>query len=80
MIRTIVSLDREHKEWLDRRAEMENVSMAELIRIAVREYRERTPSDADAFDALLERTRGIWTGPEALAHQRALRSERRPRS
>jgi len=40
MIRTLISLDRESQEWLDRQAEVEKVSTAELIRTAVRRYRE----------------------------------------
>ncbi|HTQ79202.1 MAG TPA: ribbon-helix-helix protein, CopG family, partial [Thermoanaerobaculia bacterium] len=40
MIRTIISLDPEDKLWLDRKAEEENVTMTELVRQAIRRYRE----------------------------------------
>ena len=79
MIRTVISLDRENKEWLDRRARHENLSMAELIRVAVRQYRERTPPDDATFDELLGQTSGIWKGEDALRHQRELRREWRNR-
>ena len=79
MIRTVISLDRENKEWLDQRAEYENVSMAELIRIAVRQYREQMPPDDASFDELLRQTSGIWKGKDALKHQRELRREWRKR-
>ncbi len=75
MIRTVISLDRENKAWLDRRAKHEDLSMAELIRIAVRQYRERMPPDTASFDELLKKTSGIWKGKDALKHQRDLRQE-----
>ena len=40
MIRTVISLDEESKEWLDQQARAENVSTAEIIRTAVRKYRD----------------------------------------
>ena len=79
MIRTAISLDRENKDWLDRRAEHENLSMAEIIRIAVRQYREQMPLDNASFDELLRQTSGIWKGEDALKHQRELRREWRKR-
>ena len=41
MPRTIISLSDEDKSWLDRRSRAERVPMTELVRQAVREYRER---------------------------------------
>lgn len=76
MVRTVISLDEEDKLWLDRRAEEEQVSMAEVVRRAVRSYRERSPATtAEAFRTLLESTSGLWQGDEPLAHQERLRSE-----
>ena len=40
MIRTIISLDEESKKWLDQQAREENISAAELIRTALRKYRD----------------------------------------
>ena len=46
MIRTVISLDEESKRWLDQQAREENVSVAELIRTAVRQYREEKRREA----------------------------------
>lgn len=75
MIRTVVSLDRESKEWLDRRAREENLSMAELVRTAVRRYREEKAENAPSMDELLKQTSGIWKEGDALAYQRRLRKQ-----
>ena len=75
MIRTVIGLDKESKEWLDQQARAESVSMAELIRTAVRRYREEKRGEAPSLDDLLEQTSGIWKGGDGLAHQRRLRKE-----
>ena len=74
MIRTAVSLEEEDKAWLDRRAEEEHVSTAELIRQAVRRYRESEP-EARSLQQLLEETSGIWKGKDGLAYQIEIRDE-----
>ena len=75
MIRTVISLDPESKAWLDRQAKKEKLSMAELIRTAVRKYREEQRPGAASFDDLLNETRGIWRCGDALEYQRRLRRE-----
>lgn len=75
MIRTLISLDEEDKQWLDRRAKEEGTTMAELVRIAVRRYREQQESGEPSLDQLLRQTSGLWKGGEGLEHQRALRDE-----
>ena len=75
MIRTVISLDAESKAWLDRQARAERLSMAELIRTAVRRYRAECEPDPCAFDDLLNRTHGIWENGDALEYQRRLRRE-----
>lgn len=75
MVRTVVSLEEEDKAWLDRRAEEERVSMAELIRRAVRRYRESSEPEARSLQQLLEETSGIWKGEDGLTYQLGARDE-----
>ena len=76
MPRTIISLSDEDKVWLDRRSRAERVPMTELVRRAVREYRERYDAGAPSrLRELLERTRGRWTHGDGLRYQDAARDE-----
>ena len=75
MIRTVISLDEESKEWLDQQARQEHVSTAELIRTAVRKYRDEKKREALLLSDLLKQTSGIWKGGDGLAYQRQLRKE-----
>ena len=75
MIRTVISLDEESKKWLDRRAREENVSTAEIIRTAVRRYREEKRRETIPLDQLLKETSGIWKTGDGLTYQRRLRKE-----
>lgn len=75
MVRTVVSLEEEDKAWLDRKAEVEQVSMAEIIRRAVRRYREEGDPEARSLHRLLAETSGIWTEGDGLAYQRRIRGE-----
>jgi Arc/MetJ-type ribon-helix-helix transcriptional regulator len=75
MIRTVISLDEESKEWLDQQARDENVSTAELIRTAVRRYRDERKGGAPSMKDLLKQTSGIWKAGDGLTYQRRLRKE-----
>ena len=75
MIRTVISLDEESKEWLYQQARQEHVSTAELIRTAVRKYRDEKKREALPLSDLLKQTSGIWKGGDGLAYQRRLRKE-----
>ena len=75
MIRTVISLDEESKEWLDRQARAENVSTAEIIRTAVRKYRDEKKREALPLRELLRQTSGMWKGEDGLVYQRRLRKE-----
>ena len=75
MIRTLISLDPEDKLWLDRKAEEENVSMTQLVRTAIRRYREECEAAAPTLDRLLEETAGILEGEDGLEAQLRLRGE-----
>ncbi len=73
MIRTVISLEEDEKEFLDRVAREEGVSMAAIIRRAVREHMRQLES-RDA-DNLLEITFGIRNGEDALSYVNSLRDE-----
>jgi hypothetical protein len=75
MIRTVISLDEESKKWLDQQAREENISTAELIRTAVRKYRDEKRREALPLKDLLEQTSGIWKRGDGLTYQRRLRKE-----
>jgi hypothetical protein len=77
MIRTLISLEDEDKTWLDQRAKEEGLTMTELVRTAVRQYREQCEASeaAESLEQLLRRTAGIWQGEDGLAYQRAVRGE-----
>jgi metal-responsive CopG/Arc/MetJ family transcriptional regulator len=75
MIRTVISLDEESKKWLDQQAREENISAAELIRTAVRKYRDEKRREALPLKDLLKQTSGIWKRSDGLAYQRRLRKE-----
>ena len=78
MIRTLISLDEEDKQWLDQRAKQEGKTMTELVRTAVRQYREQQERAAGAkptLEQLLEQTSGLWQGGDGLAAQLRAREE-----
>lgn len=76
MIRTMIGLGPEEKEWLDREARRQGVSMAELVRRAVQQYRRRRGADGSKdFEATLQRTRGLWKQGDGLEYQRRVREE-----
>jgi len=72
MTRTIISLEPEEKEWLERTAQAQGVSMARLIREAIRRLHQQ---EDVSLDDLLNQTRGLWRQGDGLAYQRRLRKE-----
>ena len=75
MIRTLISLDEEDKRWLDRKAEEEGKTMTELVRTAVRGYREQCESGGPSLEELLRQTSGLWKEGDGIDYQRAVRDE-----
>lgn len=75
MIRTVVSLDKEDKAWLDRKAAQEQVTMTEIVRRAVRRLRKDNTGSPEAFDALLRETSGLWKQGDGLSYQVRLRAQ-----
>lgn len=76
MARTLINLPDDDKDWLDHEARDRRVSMAELVRVAVRRYRVQEESRHHPnLQALLAQTRGLWRRGDGLAWQRKARNE-----
>lgn len=76
MPRTIISIDQEEKTWLDREAKSQKVPMTEIVRRALRCYREHKETETRPDLAqLLKQTQGIWKAGDGLDYQRRLRGE-----
>ena len=72
MIRMILSLEDQDKSWLERKARQEGVSMAEIVRLAVRSMKQ---AEEESLDQLLAATRGVWRKGDGLRYQRAVRRD-----
>jgi hypothetical protein len=75
MVRTVISLDEEDKEWLDRASAERGVSMTELVRVAVRRLRSDLERGEPSYEALLRQTQGLWRRGDGLEWQDKLRNE-----
>lgn len=72
MIRTIISLEPDEKQWLERKAHSEGVPMTKLVREAIRRMRQQ---EDVSFEKLLNQTSGLWKKENGLSYQRRLRKE-----
>lgn len=72
MTRTIVAIDDDIKQWIDIKAKNDGVPMTEVVRRALRFYRDH---EEEAVDGLLTETSGIWDAGDGLEYQRAMRDE-----
>jgi len=68
----ILSIEEQDKSWLEKKAREEGVSMAELVREALRRMRK---VDQATLDQVLKATQGIWRDGDGLRYQRRLRRE-----
>ncbi|MBI2840302.1 MAG: ribbon-helix-helix protein, CopG family [Acidobacteria bacterium] len=75
MTRTIVSLDPQDKEWLDRMAKERDVPMTQIVRDAVRRLRREWSAESPDFKEILRQTSGIWRKGDGLDYQRMRRRE-----
>ena len=75
MIRTLISLEEKDKRWLDSYSRRKHQSIAETVRQALHDYRDR--SDVDEKSDLLNLTAGLWRdkGIEGLDYIDSLRNE-----
>ena len=76
MVRTVVSLDMADKAWLDERSRAERIAMTELVRRAIRQYRQAdTAGSPQGVRAALAATKGLWAAGDGLAYQRRMRDD-----
>lgn len=76
MARTLINLPPEDKAWLDQEAHSQHVSMTELVRRAVHDYRLRAQNRAHpTLQEALAQTAGIWQQGDALEYQSRIRNE-----
>lgn len=76
MIRVVISLAQEDKNWLQHVAEDQHQSMAEVIRQAIERYRlEMQQTSPLSLQQILSKTKGIWEHDDGLAYQRKIRSD-----
>jgi len=73
--RTIITLPREDKAWIERYSKRKGVSMAEAIRKGVSTLRDQERSST--YSLLLESTRGVWVKGDGLEYQEEIRREGR---
>ena len=72
MTRIILSLEEQDKAWLEQQAAEQGVSMAAVIRSALRSQRKKSEP---SLEALLAETRGTWKSGDGLKYQRRVRGE-----
>ena len=72
MIRTVIAIDNDIKAWIDAKAAHDGIPMTELVRRALRQYREH---EERTVDNLLTETSGIWTSGDGLEYQHGMRAE-----
>ncbi|OIP17725.1 MAG: hypothetical protein AUK53_01930 [Betaproteobacteria bacterium CG2_30_59_46] len=76
MQRTIISLEPDDRDWLARRAQVEHVPQTEVVRRALRLYRQNAETRGpQSFEKLARLTSGIRQGEDGLIVQQRLRDE-----
>ena len=81
MLRTIISLDENDKHWLDHYSEQNKMAMTEVVRVAIKNYRQTVETHPySELEKLLNKTSGTWRHGDGLKFQIKLRAEwdRRP--
>jgi hypothetical protein len=64
------------KKWLDSMSKSKGMSMAQIIRNAIDEYRKNHSDDIPTeLDSLLMQTKGIWKNKDGLSYQSNIRKE-----
>lgn len=74
-VRTVISLSTDDKAWLDQEAARQSVSMTEVVRRAVRAFRQQQAAEEPSLEEVLAQTRNIWPAGDGLAFQLAQREE-----
>lgn len=76
MIRTVISLDKSEKKWLDKQANLRHVPMTKIVREALRCYRAQVEAEQmPPIEDLLTQTAGLWSKGDGLEYQKKIRDE-----
>ena len=75
MTRTIVTISEEDKKWLGGYSKNQKQSLAQTIRLAIKEFRNRRKNND--FKTVMEKAFGLWDGRhgDGVAYQRKSRAE-----
>lgn len=82
LVRTQISLPRDQRREASQIASWQNVSLAEVIRCALREYVQKQRKKQAERETIIKRLAGAWKnspnwrGVDAVAWQRKLRHEK----
>jgi hypothetical protein len=71
--RTIITLTEKDKLWLERYSQLHRISMAQAIRESIGLLKDA--ESQQTYEALVNKTRGIWRKGDGLRYQRRIRSE-----
>ena len=71
--RTIVTLSKDEKEWLERYSRGKGLSMAQTVRKGI--ARLRNEERSSLYEDTLQNTRGLWAKGDGLEYQKELRQE-----
>jgi hypothetical protein len=71
--RTIVTLSKDEKEWLERYSRGKGLSMAQTVRKGI--ARLRNEERSSLYEDTLQNTRGLWAKGDGLKYQKELRQE-----
>lgn len=76
MVRTVISVHEKDHIWLRKAAMSQHVSMTELIRRAIEQYRQTVSFEgSSSVEKILKATRGIWKQGDGLKFQQKIREE-----
>lgn len=76
LVRTVISLNKDDKKWLDKKASKDHIPMTEMVRRAIAHYRHcEDVNNLSANKSILQETSGIWTKGDGLSYQEKIRSE-----
>ena len=76
MQRTVISISEQDNQWLNRQAKLQKVAKTELVRQAIRSYKESQHVGQElSLASLLEKTSGILNIKDGLEYQKKLRNE-----
>lgn len=71
--RTIISIPKETKAWLEGYSRVHKISIAEAIRKGISQLRKE--EGQTTFHSLLHETSGLWSDGDGFQYQTAIREE-----